>query len=195
MTPWPSATGASRRLTSPSSESTARYVLSSTGPTRRMTARIFLTRRRASWMASSLSGSPILFSSDTAMSSCRRTIRRTSSEMAWPDFKRNPMALCSHRSARELPDFEQPCDTKSNHNTDRRSQNAELDLGEHRPGRENARRKEEADGEAARCRKRDHQQLTPADMFRRMKSGGQRDAGSEHDAKRAPYQLGGDHGP
>src|SRR5262245_64388896 len=197
MTPWPSATGASILLTRRRSGSTPdRYSLSSTGRTSRSTARIFFTRRRASWIDSSLSGSPIDLSSEVARSSCFRTIRRTSLEIACPDFRRNPtVVLLPLMAATELPDFQRArChdgQQRANDGTD----DPNLHGGQRRSSGDRAGRKEQRDREPAGCRQRDDDELAPVHVPRQVKTRGDGDADRDEHADWPADERSQEHAP
>src|SRR4029453_73171 len=103
-------------------------------------------------MASSLSGSPIALSSDVARSSCRKTIRRISLEIACPDFRRNPtIALLPQlRLGTESSNLQRPRRGKRPPRSERGRNDANLGGGQYRSSGEYAGRKKQRDREAAR---------------------------------------------
>src|SRR4029450_8204636 len=117
-------------------------------------------------MASSLSGSPIALSSDMARSSCRKTIRRISLEIACPDFRRNPtIALLPHlRLGTESSNFKRPRRATRQQRPHPRRNDSNLGGGQDRPSGEYAGRKKQRNREAARRGECDDDQFTPPDL-------------------------------
>src|SRR4029079_7034958 len=119
-------------------------------------------------MASSLSGSPIALSSDVAKSSCRKTIRRISLEIACPDFRRNPTVdlLFQWRLSTESSNLQQLRRAKRQQRSERGTNDANLCGGQYRARGQHTGRKEQGDRKTARRGERDDQQFTPSEVMR-----------------------------